>query len=198
MATKDSFLSVRPQSWAFAVFGSIGDPEGTRTVTSIIVLLVAIGLALVMLAVWLHRKTRPDPELLAPLEMMGERKWRRSDPVWQRRRLDEIRPDGARPVQPSIAPPEIDLAFEAGPTARGFDDLHDVALAADDAPLGGSQSDDRDETAPTSIGNVLRGEHTPPAIGRPSVDELPDGEFDPDLMAAAIAELDAEFGNDRA
>ena len=60
---------------------TIGDPDGTRTVTSIIGLLVAVGLALAMIAVWLHRATRPDPELLAPLELMGERKWRRADPV---------------------------------------------------------------------------------------------------------------------
>ena len=77
------------------LIASIGDPDGTRTVISIVALLVAIGVALVLLAVWVYRTTRPDPELLAPLEVMGERSWRRGDPVWQRRRLDELRPPGA-------------------------------------------------------------------------------------------------------
>jgi hypothetical protein len=63
------------------VVASVGDPDGTRTVTSIIALLVAVGLALAMIAVWIHRTTRPDPEVLAPLEVMGDRRWRRSDPV---------------------------------------------------------------------------------------------------------------------
>ena len=63
-----------------------------------------------MLAIWLFRLTRPDKELLAPLEVMGERKWRRADPVWQRRRLDEVRPDDAQPLQPSAAPPDFDEA----------------------------------------------------------------------------------------
>lgn len=188
---------MRPPSRTFAVLGSVGDPDGTRTVTSIIVLLVAIGLALVMLAVWLYRRTRPDPELLAPLEMMGERRWRRSDPVWQRRRLDQIRPAGAQPIQPSIAPPELDAAFDRGPAAPGFDDLHDVALGAGDAPLGALAGAVDDEVSASTTDGRQAGEGTPPVIGRPSIDELPDGEVDSDLMAAAIAELDAELGGDR-
>ena len=64
-----------PRSFGVPVVlvAAVGDPEGARTVTSIIALLVVLGVALMMLAVWLHRKTRPDPELLAPLEVMGER-----------------------------------------------------------------------------------------------------------------------------
>ena len=45
----------------------IGDPEGTRTVLAIVALLVVMGVALVMVAVWLYRSTRPDPGFLAPL-----------------------------------------------------------------------------------------------------------------------------------
>jgi len=50
------------------VASSVGDPEGTRTITSIVVLLAVLGIALVMIAFWLFRLTRPDKELLAPLE----------------------------------------------------------------------------------------------------------------------------------
>ena len=63
------------------VLATVGDPQGTRTMTSIVALLAMLGLALVMVAVWLFKTTRPDPALLAPLEAMSERKWRRADPV---------------------------------------------------------------------------------------------------------------------
>jgi hypothetical protein len=88
-----------------------------------IVLLVALGFAMILLAVWLLRNTRPDPEVLAPLERMGERRWRRADPVWQRRHLDEVRPGGADPLEPTSAPPATDADFERGPQPIGFDDL---------------------------------------------------------------------------
>jgi hypothetical protein len=54
---------------------------------------------------------------------MGERKWRRADPVWQRRHLDEVRPGGADPLEPTSAPPATDAEFERGPQPIGFDDL---------------------------------------------------------------------------
>jgi hypothetical protein len=76
-----------------------------------------------MLAVWLVRNTRPDPDVLAPLERMGERKWRSADPVWQHRSLDEVRPREAKPLEPSSAPPATDAEFERGPQPIGFDDL---------------------------------------------------------------------------
>ena len=162
------------------MIATIGDPDGTRTVTSLIALLVALGLALVMVAVWLFRTTRPDHELLAPLEVMGERQWRRLDPVGQRRRLDELRPDGAKPLTPSAAPPDLDDAFEAGPLASGFDDLH---------------GDDDADSAPTAEpGHAMPAPvvDTPKQIERPGFDQF-DDEIDPELLAAASAELDAEL-----
>lgn len=183
------------------VLATIGDPEGTRTVTSIIALLVAIGLALVMVAVWLHRTTRPDPELLAPLEAMGERKWRRSDPVAQRRRLDQYRPASARPITPSAAPPTLDEAFDAGPSAPGFDDLHadeagdhdDADRAPDDLPGDRVPVDRVASTSASAMtaGPPLVGESTPKQIDRPGLDF--GDEIDPDVLAAAAAELDAEL-----
>jgi hypothetical protein len=175
------------------VLASVGDPEGTRTLTALIVLLVALGAALVMVAVWLWRSTRPDAELLAPLEVMGERRWRRGDPVWQRRRLDELRPEGAAPLDPSVAPPEIDVSFDAGPAATGFDDLHDrdpdVEPDASEQPL---EQDERDE-----VRFDAAGASTPVAIDRPPVDDLFVGEIDAAALASAMAELDAELARHR-
>lgn len=120
------------------VLAAVGDPDANRTVTSIIVLLVALGVILVVLAVWLRRATRPDPRSLAPLELMGQRRWRRSDPVWQRRSLDEVRPRVAQPSRPSNAPPDVETDLDA--------DL-DTDLDTDlDADRAGSRFDDLDQT----------------------------------------------------
>jgi hypothetical protein len=121
------------------VAAEIGDPDSTRTVIAIIALLVVLGLALIMLAFWLRRTTRPDPEFLAPLEAMGERSWLRGDPVWQRRRLDEVRPETAAPLKNSALPPRLDESIDAGPSGAGFDDLRPdepvpVAAVASDEP----------------------------------------------------------------
>lgn len=185
-------ISDRPLSTWTSVLASVGDPDGTRAVGSIVALLVALGLALVMVAVWLYRSTRPDPELLAPLEVMGERRWRRGDPVWQRRRLDDLRPVGANPLAPSVAPPDIDEAFDQGPTASGFDDLH--ADQADHV----DQADHEHETGgptldPPATGSAPVDAPTPEALPRPILDDLPEGDIDADALASAIAELDAEL-----
>ncbi len=200
-----------------SVAASVGDPDGTRTITAIVALLVVLGIGLTMLAVWLFKTTRPDPELLAPLDVMGERRWRRADPVWQRRRLDEVRPAEARPLTPSVAPPEFDEAFDQGPTASGFDDLHDPV---DHQPIDSHDDHDRhddrhededqdddtvevddeaeapDETEAdrgVPAGEVSATAATPPGINRPVLDDLPDHELDPALLEMAMRELEAEL-----
>lgn len=174
---------------SIAITASVGDPDGTRTITSIVALLIALGLALIMVAVWMWRTTRPDPEFLAPLEAMGERRWRRGDPVWQRRRLDALRPDDAEPLVSSAAPPEIDEAFEAGPTASGFDDLEGDRLP-DPLPArrpGGVES---------GVGALEPPSGQPVGSWTPNSLERPAPAPDHDTMAAAIAELDAELAGD--
>lgn len=180
---------------ALVLLGSVGDPEGARTIGSIVVLLAALGLALVMLAVWLYRTTRPDPDLLAPLELMGERRWRRADPVWQRRRLDEIRPSGAVPMQPSIAPPAVDEAFDAGPSAPGFDDLHDAGITSSGDEGDEPSSPNRSEEP--AADPTIDAADTPSAPQRPVLGDFDEGDLDPDALAAAMAELDAELGSDQ-
>jgi hypothetical protein len=216
-----SFVDVPPikaASGSGALLASVGDPEGTRTITSIVALLVVLGIGLVMLSVWLFKVTRPDKELLAPLEVMGERKWRRADPVWQRRRLDEVRPPTAQPLQPSAAPPDLDEAFLHGPTASGFDDLHDdahvphetdaegeapaAARPATDACEVGGEQQEPDASVATEASNsngeagdrpVSRRPTSPTPLGIDRPMELPEREIDPEILAAAMAELDAEL-----
>ena len=156
---------------------AVGDPGSDRTVYATIVLLVALGFAMILLAVWLLRTTRPDPEVLAPLERMGQRKWRRADPVWQRRHLDEMRPGGADPLEPSSAPPATDADFERGPQTIGFEDL------ASDAPSVGATADlPAPSGAPLAVAGSLDVERA---------DELTPGEGTAEVAPDVVAGEDA-------
>ena len=135
----------------FPATASVGDPSATRTVYVTVVLLVALAVALAALAVWLFRRTRPEPQLLAPLEEMDSRAWRRQDPAGQRRALDASRPPGARPVQRAAAEPAVDTEFATQRPVQSFDDLSDDSTSngsdgGDDAHDG----DDRDDADATT------------------------------------------------
>lgn len=108
---------------ASAIATAVGDPGRTRIVQGAIVVLVLVGLALAFTAVWLFRVTRPDHPVLVPLELMGQRSWRRADPVFQRRLLDEARPEGAQPLSRMRPIPEHDEEFDRGPSLADVSDL---------------------------------------------------------------------------
>lgn len=250
------------------VLASVGDPEGTRTIAIIVAVLAVVGVVLIVVAIWFFRSTRPDPELLAPLEVMGDEKWRRSGTNKRRARLDDVRPAGevtgiagsehdelilAAPADQTVTgDPDADgpggaeydatvavelgehvpdeaaadsnshgdgsdhAADDAGPvegdtaaTSGDRDEADDREAVGehDDVQAGDEQIDDgRDGDAQSSApdehsavdGDEAEDEaagdpSTPPGSPRPSFDELPDGEIDPNALAAAIAELDAEF-----
>jgi hypothetical protein len=103
---------VAPRSEFVTVLAASGDPESTRLVYTMMVGLIVVGVVLVLLAVWILRQTRPDPEVLAPLERMGDRDWSKRDPSTQRRMLDDVRPDGAQPLATEPPPPPLDAEFE--------------------------------------------------------------------------------------
>jgi hypothetical protein len=122
-ATVTSAVTALVTSADTATAAEVGDPGRTRAVYAAILFLVALGVVLIVVAVWLVRNTRVDPVVLGPLERMGERSWRRADPVFQRRQLDEVRPPGAVPLDPTAPPPAADDRFGTGPLVEGFDDL---------------------------------------------------------------------------
>lgn len=181
---------------ALVAAADIGDPDATRTVYAIVALLVVLGIALVMLAAWLWRVTRPDPDLLAPLELMGERGWRRGDPVWQRRRLEDIRPDAASPLTRPVAPPDLDESFDAGPSASGFSDLSDAAVPGEPGIAGlvdAAAESPGEGPSPTGAASHAEPDGTPMATDRPLLDDLGESEIDPEILAQAAAELDGEL-----
>jgi len=161
----------------------IAASSDTRQVLSIVAMLIAIGIALLMLAWWMFKVTRPDREVLAPLEVMGQRKWRRGDPVWQRRRLDEVRPREAQPLRPARTPPAPDAAFDAGPQALGFDDLVVAPDAAEGIELG--------ELPVVLDDEELDGDPTPPSLELPLIaPEAPHSEL------AELGEPGSDQGSD--
>lgn len=111
---------------------AVGDPSATRTVYGIVVALVVLGVACIVVLVWLVRATRPDPELLAPLEVMDTRRWRRLDPAGRRRLLDEVRPEAAEPLRREQHEPAFDEEFVQVPPVADFDDLTAVARRSGD------------------------------------------------------------------
>ncbi len=109
---------------------AVGDPAATRTVYATVVVLAVLGVALLALSLWILRRTRPEPELLAPLEAMNTRGWRNLDPAAQRRRLDESRPAGAVPLRREASVPNVDDAFAVIAPVESFDDLTEDADAS--------------------------------------------------------------------
>ena len=106
--------AVRSSVIAAPLLLGAGDPGSTRLVYAMVAGLVVIGVLFVLLGIWLFRQTRYDPPVLAPLERMGDKEWRRQrDPATQRRVLDELRPAGAEPLRPEASPPNLDAEFDA-------------------------------------------------------------------------------------
>jgi hypothetical protein len=143
-----------------------GDPGSTRLVYAMVAGLLVVGVAFLLLGIWLFRQTRYDPPVLAPLERMGDKKWRRQiDPATQRRVLDEVRPAGA--LRQESSPPELDAEFElAERPVTSMSDLGPSTLSADAAG--------RDLASPSPQSRTP----TPRGIERPDWIEADEGSSD--------------------
>jgi len=128
---------------AGGLFAGDGDPGSTRLVYAMVIGLASIGVLFVLLAIWMIRQTKVDLEMLAPLERMGDREWRKSDPASQRRSLDELRPSGAEPLQTEPHRPRVDSEFEQSDRpVQSFDDLVPVSPEGSDPTPTGVESDE--------------------------------------------------------
>ncbi len=162
----------------FAVVGAT-DPDATRLVYAMVIGLVVIGVVLILLAVWIIRQTRPDLEVLAPLERMGDGDWKKRDPSTQRRMLDEVRPEGAQPLTTEPMPPRIDAEFEqAGRPVSSFSDL------------GPGVNSEPDDPTPFELGPVMGADAEPALdteIPESDVDGADAGTDDDEIAAAEVA-----------
>ena len=108
------------------VVGSTGS-----TTFVLVVLLLALGVAMVVVAVWLVRSTRSDVPALAPLEVMGDRGFAKAEPDDRSATLTAVRPQGAPPPAPMI-PIEDDAADEPPPP----DEVPDQCQRLEETPVG--------------------------------------------------------------
>jgi len=120
---------------------AVGDPGRTGVVVASVVVLGVLGIVLAATAVWLYRSTAATHRALGPLELMGERSWRRSDPVFQRRQLDAVRPEGAEPDHWSQPVPEPDAEFDRGPGLGDVAELAEPAAEPDAEPDAATDAD---------------------------------------------------------
>jgi hypothetical protein len=106
------------------------------TVAVLVGLLVALGLTMLGVAVWLVRATRSDPKALGPLEVMGDRRFRKRDVDRRREDLDTARPPGAPPPAPVVAidSAESDMASEPVEEEGANGEPADATSAANDEP----------------------------------------------------------------
>jgi hypothetical protein len=124
-------LVFHPAARAGVLADSINDADSTRKVYLLAAGLAALGIILIAMTVWFWRSTRHDPELLAPLETMGSRRFRKLDDGSKRQLLDAVRPADATPMRWGVvrgsatAEPEVDLAAIRHATVRDYDDLRD-------------------------------------------------------------------------
>jgi hypothetical protein len=95
--------------------------------------LAILGLVLLVSTVLWWRGTRPEPEALAPLEVMSQRRWDRASDAERRRLLDEFRPADASARRP--VPVALDLAQLTRDRPDSFDDLREDAPERSSASL---------------------------------------------------------------
>jgi hypothetical protein len=153
--------------------------------------LVVIGLLLVVLGIWIIRQTRVDLDVLAPLERMGDSEWKKRDRSTQRRMLDEVRPEGARPLAPATQPPSLDDEFElAEHPVTTFGDLGPGVLSEerDPTPIGSDADPVIELSTEPGIESVAEPEIEPVAQPEPESDSTPVEQPDPTLVVEPSAE----------
>ena len=108
----------------------LSDANADRIIYLVAAGLVLLGIGLAVATVWWWRSTRPEHPSLGPLEVMGEKRFRRSGDAERRQIIANSRPPGAQPLLAELpAPQPVDLAVLAGAVPHGFDDLRADAPA---------------------------------------------------------------------
>ena len=95
------------------------------TVNVLSVGMVALGIVLFVVTLRFWQSAGEDPEVLAPLEVMGDRRFARADETGRIELLNTVRPEGAEKVDHFEAPPVLD--HEPAEQERPFRDPFDHA-----------------------------------------------------------------------
>src|SRR5262245_11267152 len=106
--------------------GSISESEATRRVWLVAGGLAFLGLVLLVATVIWWRSTKSEHPSLAPLEVMGARRWHRAGHSERSRLMERVRPEGAERPTPVVIPEPVDLSVLASGEHAGFDDLREI------------------------------------------------------------------------
>ena len=152
------------------------DTGSSRLVYAMVFALIVIGVVLIVLAIVVFRRTRVDLDVLAPLERMGSRKWRKGDPESRRQLLDAVRPAGA--TGPSLTESDDAPVGLPPPVIESDSEVpHDATFVA--GPDGIEPVEHVEETEPV--------EDPEPAEGVEAVDPAP---IAAEVRADAVAPAD--------
>lgn len=98
--------------------------------------LVLLGLALLVATLAFWRSAVEDPEVLAPLEVMADRRFARASHERRVDMLNSVRPEGEEPIFAVEAPPVLSREPISVPNdsahRRESDDGHDVDVVVPD------------------------------------------------------------------
>jgi hypothetical protein len=109
------------------------DPDNARTILMMAGGLVLLAVLVAVGTVWWWRTSEVEHPALGPLEVMGTRKWWKSDYAARRRGLEGARPPGAEREASDAEP--VDLAALSRQEPRQFDDLAEDPSTDDGAAL---------------------------------------------------------------
>ena len=102
--------------------------ETTTAVKTVGAVLVVFGVLLAVFTYFYWKSARPEPEALAPLEVMSAKRFATTDPLDQQRLLDEVRPEGM------VAPKEtVRMAMQAVVMATQAEKIEAARLASERA-----------------------------------------------------------------
>ena len=104
------------------------DPTNERLIYLSAAGLVLVGLALLVGTILWWKRGRQEHPVLAPLEVMGTKRWEKAPEGDRRRRLDHVRPAGAGrgAVEDGIVGSEpVDLRALVHSVPQAFDDLRE-------------------------------------------------------------------------
>lgn len=116
------------------------------TVNALSVGMIVLGVVLFVVTFRFWQSAGEDPVVLAPLEIMGDRKFARADDDARIELLNTVRPEGAEKVDHFEAPPILD--HEPAEQERPFRDPFD-------------HSDDAVDVVPAIIDPLLHQQHDP-------------------------------------
>lgn len=105
--------------------GTFDDTSASNRVLAVVLALVLLGVALLAYTIWFWRSTKPESSALAPLELIGTRKFRKADDERRKRALATVRP--VDPDQSAVDRPIPELVDLAALASRDLPSLADLA-----------------------------------------------------------------------